>query len=137
MAQNGDGFFHGSKNALKRFLLIGVKSSVNSFEYRQAVRRAWANGVDNSDVCVYFLIGGVNATAVGGTQKAKRLELALKNEQRVYNDLLLQPDLPVVDSYYTLVQKTSKFMKYAVANFNFDYLMICDDDVFVDVDYVS
>ena len=108
-----------SGNALERFLLIGVKSSVTSFEYRQSIRNAWANSVDNADVCVFFLIGGLNETA-HTRRRAKRINMALRNEQRYYNDLLLSPDLDVTDSYFTLVEKTSKFMKFAISNYKFE-----------------
>lgn len=123
----------GNNNSLRRFLMIGVKSSVNAFEYRQAIRSAWSSRTqEDPDTCVFFLIGGLNETQ-HAEKKAKKLNNALKNEQRIFGDLLLYPDLPVIDSYYTLVEKTSKFMKFAVVNYKFSYLMICDDDVFLDV----
>ena len=61
------------------------------------------------------------------------LTRAIRNEQHVYGDLVTH-EIPVIDSYYTLVEKTSYFMNFLVANYEFKYVMMVDDDVYLKLD---
>lgn len=107
--------------------MIGIKTSVDSFEYRQAIRETWLSQADPSTTCVLFCVGAPNSTL----PSAPLLSAALRLEQSTYSDLLLYPDLPVTDSYYTLVEKSTSFMRYAHRNFQFRYLLMLDDDVYL------
>ena len=113
------------------FLILGIKSSVDSFEHRQALRETWLSStlpLSFPPVCYYFIIGVVDPAK----PQYSMLNSALLLEQSYYNDLLLAPLFPVLDSYYTLVEKTTGFMRHAVKSHrSFSYLMMLDDDVYL------
>ena len=110
------------------------------FEERQAQRDTWIGRINNDPIfsrnsCVFFILGGLDNTK-RSEEENNLIRNALKVEQGVYGDLLLGEEIPVVDSYYSLVEKSCSFMRYAVENFNFGYLMMADDDVFLDFEKV-
>ncbi|GMI40647.1 hypothetical protein TrCOL_g10021 [Triparma columacea] len=114
-----------------RSLVIGVKTSAKAFPHRMAIRSTWGGPSlrEGGEVCLFFVVGRVDQDM----PDVREVEMALRNEQHVYSDLLLWPDVDVIDSYYTLVEKTSSFISYAVRNHNFRYLMMVDDDVLLKV----
>ena len=103
---------------------------------------------DNADVDVevvivpYFLIGDSAHARINSA-----VNVILQQEQLLYNDTLLAAQLPVEDSYYTLGQKILTFLAWTYGGYNQqqqhspisaksinpDFVVICDDDVFVDV----
>ena len=66
-------------------------------------------------------------------------------EQSKYGDMLLAPDYDVADSYFTLTEKTVAFMQWATSpafqerlgglphHYRVDFLIMSDDDVYVDL----
>ena len=62
-------------------------------------------------------------------------------EQSKYGDMLLAPDYDVADSYFTLTEKTVAFMQWATSpafqerlgQVRVDFLIMSDDDVYVDL----
>jgi hypothetical protein len=65
----------------------------------------------------------------------------LQMEQSKYGDMLLAPDYDVADSYFTLTEKTVAFMHWATSpafqerlgQVRVDFLIMSDDDVYVDL----
>ena len=65
----------------------------------------------------------------------------LQMEQSQYGDMLLAPDYDVADSYFTLTEKTVAFMRWATSpafqerlgQVRVDFLIMSDDDVYVDL----
>ena len=109
-------------------------------EERQAQRETWIERINNDpsfsfNSCVFFILGEVDSTNRSGEEVAL-IQNALRVEQGIYGDLLLAEEIPVVDSYYSLVEKTSAFMRFTTNNYNFGYLMMADDDVFLDFEKV-
>lgn len=75
----------------------------------------------------YFAIGTKNLDA--STRKS------VKDEQSVFNDLLLLPDL--LDSYENLTNKLIQSLVQVEAQLDFKYLLKCDDDTYVKLDILS
>ncbi|XP_063700875.1 beta-1,3-galactosyltransferase 6 [Culicoides brevitarsis] len=75
----------------------------------------------------YFAIGTKNLDAT--TRKA------VKDEQAVFNDLLLLPDL--VDSYENLTNKLLQSFVQVETQLDYNYLLKCDDDTYVKLDILS
>lgn len=84
--------------------------------------------VSNFKLKHFFAIGteGLNANQ----------QKLVQDEQAVYSDLLLLPDLQ--DSYRNLSTKVIKsFQKIAKNTINFKYLLKCDDDTYTKLDLVA
>ena len=137
-------------------LAIGVKTSVNAFQARQAIRETWWGSLRQHDVLLWFAVGMVPRQPAGAgranaAERQAELEAALEAEQEEFGDLLLGAEIPVIDSYYRLVQKTAAFLQFAMQCCHggggesaatlpsdqqpcFTYVMVLDDDVFVQLD---
>ncbi|CAM9109749.1 unnamed protein product, partial [Discosporangium mesarthrocarpum] len=118
------------------FLVVGVKSAVGNFDRRQALRQTWMTsdlGSMTGKVCLQFVVGN---PVPGSPEETSR---ALEMESIAYSDLLTGANgLPVVDSYWSLVEKTVAFMALAVTQFgDFRYLMMADDDIYLRLDMVA
>ena len=57
---------------------------------------------------------------------------AIRLEQHHNSDLVTNID--VIDSYHTLIPKATKFMSYLTSNYDFKYLIMTDDDVYLKVE---
>lgn len=107
-------------SALNYFLIIVIISSVDNVIQRAAIRQTW--GLLNKDPNVqYFFV-------IGGNGLARDKMSRLKNEQIKYNDLFI---MSVSDSYSTLTKKVLHAFMWFEAEFNFKYILKCDDDSFV------
>lgn len=51
--------------------------------------------------------------------------------------MLLEDEINVIDSYHNLVQKTTSFIVHACKTYDFQYLVILDDDVYLRVQNIS
>ena len=137
---------------------IGIKSSALHIHLRQAIRETWfvtihTNNVEcmSSEFCTkfsgscvyftpYFIIGRseYNTTHVNSTVQSE-IDAYLSHEQLLFGDILLRDQIDVIDSYHTLTQKTLQFIHYVVHNITHtthrgvDYVVMCDDDVYVDI----
>jgi hypothetical protein len=119
---------------------LGIKSYALNFERRQAIRDTWLHADFLSRLCAYFIIGKPS--------RADALNALLK-EKEIYRDILLgsPAEIPVEDSYHTLPEKIMTFIswiirKFAglksekVKKFPFRYLVVCDDDVYVNITHL-
>ena len=91
-------------------LVVGVKSSAKELTARDALRRTWLRDARASGVCVWFIVGRPNTDPAASPVEVGR---ALAEEQRIYGDLVMAPDIDVEDSYFGLVGKTKQFMRFA------------------------
>lgn len=73
--------------------------------------------------------------AIGMKNLPDSVREAVMEEQRVYADLLLLPDL--IDSYENLTTKLLQSLAYINTNDDFSYLLKCDDDTYVKLDILS
>jgi len=117
----------GKPVLLSTFLLIVVPMRPDSFTVRELIRKTWFSGYENSsNVLLRFLVGTKNLPA-----KVMKL---LKREQSHHSDLAFVSDLE--ESYKALTNKTMAMMKWSHEHVDFSYLMKCDDDTFVYIDYL-
>ena len=111
----------------KPLLVVGVKCAAAAISQRDAMRRTWLSDAPaDGSLIVRFVIGRANDPYVAR---------ALQRELEVYNDVLIPPFLDLEDGYKSLVPKTKAFASYAYTQYpSASYVMLCDDDVLVDVE---
>uniref|UniRef100_A0A1B6LE51 Hexosyltransferase n=1 Tax=Graphocephala atropunctata TaxID=36148 RepID=A0A1B6LE51_9HEMI len=108
-------------SSINYFLLIIVISGADNILQRSAIRETWGLfNKDLADVQYFFIIGSQGLS----DEKISKL----KKEQIKYNDLFL---LSVADSYTTLTRKVLHSFVWFDTEFNFKYILKCDDDSFV------
>eukprot|EP00943_MAST-04B_sp_MAST-4B-sp1_P001039 g1039.t1 len=137
--------WHRQKRSV--ILVVGVKVAATAFDYRSALRATWFNRQeDRKDCAFWFVIGYPDASE--NKKITDDIIQKLIVEAKTYKDMLLGPnpaflkaDLPfpwvlfnVKDSYYTLVEKTVTFMTFATMTYNFQYLFMCDEDIYLRAD---
>ncbi|CAM9381428.1 unnamed protein product [Chrysoparadoxa australica] len=122
----------GCDKSQKLLLLVGIKTTVGHFEERQALRETWLGaGKATPEVCVWFAVGEPPLEG----EEASLLRLALEAEQLRYGDLLTGSNgLVVQDSYTSLVEKTTGLMSFACEHYDFEYLLMSDDDIYLQLD---
>lgn len=102
-------------------LLTNYKGFIRNNENRRKVRLL------NNRIKHLFVIG------------TRKLEISLlqdlKNENKLYNDLLLIDNL--IDSYDNLTIKLLTSIKLVESSYNYTYLMKCDDDTYVKLDLLT
>lgn len=95
-------------------LLVLVISAVKNQNRRDAIRETWAKAKVNGDVNIIFILSR---------------DQYLNAEKLVHDDIL---EVDVADEYRLLSHKLiESFVR--VHNINFEYLLKCDDDTFVDI----
>lgn len=114
-----------TKRRFRKKLIIVILSGPRNLEQREAARQTWLSesyeGVKHA-----FVVGLAGAT----TEERERL--ILENKSR--KDLLLLPNFQ--DSYNALTQKVLQTFVHLYKEFQFDYILKCDDDSFVLIDKV-
>ena len=110
------------------FLIILVLSTAKGFDRRDGIRQSWLKGYKEKTprILLKFSIG----TADLSLSEIKELKI----EQDNYGDLLFLTDLH--DLYSNLAMKMLMSFVKLDAEYNFSYLLKCDDDTFVVVDKV-
>ena len=120
--------------------IIGIKSAALNYNRRQLIRTTWFTSL-HPCTPVRFLIGQVDKNDID-------LNTLLDLEQTLHGDLLLGTDdkLPVRDSYHSLPEKVLYFLSYILYTylpdkihrdiFPFDYLVVADDDVYVNTTHL-
>ncbi|XP_057302815.1 beta-1,3-galactosyltransferase 1-like [Hydractinia symbiolongicarpus] len=105
-------------------VIIMVSSNAPNFNRRQNIRELWANKKNwkNHMWKLFFVTGG---------SSDKETMEALYNETSSYKDTIIE-DIP--EDFYNLAKKVMIGFQWAHVNFKYDYILKCDDDVFVHVD---
>jgi len=104
-------------------LLVLVVSSPSNSLVRDTIRNTWLSvSKKNHNFKALFVLGSRNLNS--------KEEYEIAQEKSRYDDILL---LPLFDSYGTLTNKVLKSLVFAHKHFQFDHLLKCDDDTFVDV----
>lgn len=101
-----------SPNVSKLKLLVLVLSAVKNQIRRDAIRETWAQAY--RDVKILFVLSK---------------DQYLNSEKLIHNDIL---EVDILDEYQLLSHKLLESFNN-IRNINFDYLLKCDDDTFVDV----
>lgn len=123
--EKGLGEQSGSRRKSRYRLIILILSSPDNLKERYAIRKTWLTDA-NRQTRHLFVIGTGNLDP--------DVHLTLKSEEAKYGDLLLLPKLH--DSYDALTKKLLQSMAFAEENYDFEYLLKCDDDSFVLVNEV-
>lgn len=92
-------------------IVLGILSCQKNARKRRAVDSTWARRVRETGVQTYFLVGRPGSP------------------EEVVGDILY---LDCDDSYRGLSEKVVAFLRFAQANFQFDYIFKCDDDTYID-----
>lgn len=119
-------------------VLVGIKSSALNLVKRNNIRSTWLREteIENADdfhFLPFFLVGDSHQASLNSTvQEILQLEYAF------YEDVLLSGELGVEDSYFTLGEKVLSFAQWSLqrlrsSEWDIGYVVVCDDDVFVDI----
>ena len=115
----------GCNNPLK--LIFMVMSSPFGAPKRAAIRRSWMllyNTMQQVEFTIKFVIGTKGITG-------HNLEKLL-NELNQFNDMLYFDDFE--DNFYNLTNKVLRSITWAHEHYEFEYLIKCDDDTFIQID---
>lgn len=108
-------------NAINYFMIIIVISAADNLSQRTAIRETWGLlSKDFPDVQYFFIVGSYGLSS----DKVSKI----KEEQIHYNDMFL---MSVSDGYKSLTKKVLHAFVWFSAEFNFKYILKCDDDSFV------
>lgn len=94
----------------KASILVGICSGHGYYERRKAVRDTWLTHPQEGITCLFFLGGEV--------------------PERELSDTV---GLDAPDDYLSLPAKVLAFFRYALENYDFDWLFKCDDDTYLDL----
>ena len=108
---------HSIKDKAKYRLMIIILTHPDAMRSRDTIRKTWMSEKD-SNVKHLF--------AIGTSELQPEQKETLQSEKHKYDDLLLLSKLQ--DSYGTLTKKVLLSFEHAYENFDFDYLLKCDDD---------
>ncbi|XP_050520863.1 beta-1,3-galactosyltransferase 6-like isoform X2 [Daktulosphaira vitifoliae] len=100
-------------------VLVIVISAFENHDKRIAIRETWAQTKEN--IRVLFILSK--------NQHNISLKNMLENEKSIYNDIL---EVNVPETYNSLSIKLLEALKH-IDNLDFQYLLKCDDDSFVDL----
>jgi len=108
--------------------IVGIFSGISE-EYaqrREAVRRSWG---PSSEIEILSLQKetGVMVRYVVGTSPDETAMRSLEEEERQYGGMIR---LEVREKYHNLVLKMRRYMQWAVRNYDFDFMLKVDDDVY-------
>lgn len=109
-------------------LLILIHSGAKSGHVRDIVRSTWVSQLKRNVAIQYRFVVGVSKIS-------QELMTKVKDESRAYNDIMVLDD--VTDSKASLSQRTLDSFSLAVSNFEFRYVLKCDDDSIVDVPRIA
>lgn len=97
-------------------IIVGICSWIGARDKRDAVRRTWLQYSQQGIECLFFTGGGIS----------------LSSEELKDTVLLDAPD-----GYNELPAKVFSFFRYALENYDFNWLFKCDDDTYLDLSRLS
>ena len=113
----------------KLSLICIVKSRVDGFEQRRAVRNTWMTFTKELPMTVIFIVGKPNF----GRNESKSILSRLQNESQVYGDILLEEFL---DTYQNLTVKVMFALKFAHSYLTpgtSKWVVMADDDTYLNL----
>ncbi|XP_069673698.1 beta-1,3-galactosyltransferase 6-like [Periplaneta americana] len=109
-------------------LIILILTSPVNVNRRNIIRDTWLSLFNNDTVVKHYFV-------IGSDNLFEDTRLRIEEEQSRYHDLMLLPN--VVDNYSSLTRKILEaFLWLHNRRDNFQYMLKCDDDSFVQVDKV-
>ena len=122
---------------------IGIKSCALNSHLRAAARRTYLQKLtfsyfdnDNSTHVIFlpfFIVGDASHHS-----KFSSIKKLLFQEQSLFGDLLLPPQINADDSYFSLTEKTSGFLRWLISqDLKVDFVVISDDDTYIDLSQLA
>ncbi|TYZ69251.1 hypothetical protein PybrP1_000759 [[Pythium] brassicae (nom. inval.)] len=111
-----------------------LTSVLHNFAARQAIRSTWGleRALDRLGIKLLF-VGCTPVFHNTDADKREALERAIEREKREFRDLFTH-ELACTDSYATLPDKVKQFFHYAAtAHATIPYVMVADDDIYLQV----
>jgi len=153
------GMLRGLNRSTSMIVFVGIKSASFHTQLRRAIRSTWliTSRQLYPDIAIlpFFLVGRYRDSMGSSSINESTVHEYLQYEQYVYKDLLLGEEISAPYSYHTLAEKVLGFVGWiralqlslssgvdggpsrtGVASL-MDFLVVCDDDVFVDVDQLK
>jgi hypothetical protein len=153
------GMLRGLNRSTSMIVFVGIKSASFHTQLRRAIRSTWliTSRQLYPDIVIlpFFLVGRYRNSMGSSSIDEPTVHEYLQYEQYVYKDLLLGEEISAPDSYHTLAEKVLGFVGWiralqlslssevdggpsrtGVASL-MDFLVVCDDDVFVDVNQLK
>jgi len=123
---------------------MGIKSASFHTQLRRVIRSTWlltSRQLSPDIIILPFFLVGSYCDSSGGVNESI-VDDYLQYEQYAHKDLLLGEEISALDSYHSLAEKVLGFVGWIRALQHslssetslLDFLVVCDDDVFVDVD---
>lgn len=119
-------YTHGCNRPLR--LIFMIMSSPFGAPKRAAIRRSWLALYEKRVREVKFT--GKFVIGTKGIADSRLTELS--NEQLLFNDIVHFDDFQ--DSFHNLTVKVLRSIVWAKKHYQFDYLIKCDDDTFIQID---
>nr|CAG4634950.1 EOG090X0A8N [Alona affinis] len=104
-------------------LVVLIISNPTKSATRRAIRETWLSSLSNSRVKHFFIIGskGLAAEVLG----------EVKAENTTHEDLVILDS--VAESYESLTSKVLSSFQWLVSNYQFNFVLKCDDDTYVTI----
>lgn len=109
-------------------LLVLVSSNAPHFSRRNIIRETWGNRTNWSTKEIWKVI-----FVLGGTKDEATLK-SIREEGEKYKDIMLED---VTEGFYQLSYKVMIGLHWAYTTINFDFILKCDDDIFVQIDRLT
>lgn len=120
-------FSHENQNTMQKsdkmpiHLMVLIISSPTKAGTRRAIRETWLSTNMDSRVLHFFIIGSRGLT----TEVLQEIE----TERSTYKDIVVLDS--VSESYESLTGKVLASLQWLVSNYEFDFVLKCDDDTYV------
>lgn len=134
--------FNSPSQDQKITVSIIVKSAVNNFLRRQAIRESWYlnRDIDAFKFKTVFIVGkchennrkpySANSTRFSGSWTANDCELSINEESKVHGDIIQSSG---IDSYYNITIKTFMTYRWVTEYCPSDFVLALDDDYVFEV----
>lgn len=117
-------------------IIIGIKSFSLNIHLRNIIRRTYIqrikqimSDIPEVEISYYFLIGYSPFISSN-----RSVQFNLFQEKFLYEDILLEDELPIEDNFYLLTEKVVSFLSWVwKKKLLFDYLLITDDDTYLNI----
>lgn len=120
-------FYRSSNKFDKNNLLILILTSPKNVNRRNVIRETWLTLYNSTNNIKHYFVIGINNLHEG-------ILSSIEAEQFRHHDLLLLPN--IIDNYSNLTRKVLETYIWIDKSVNFEFVLKCDDDSFIQIDKV-